>query len=284
MSSDNILKIKLLSYINAYRAARRNVSNWRKLLLYALLRREGEFSIRGDGKIKYNARKLLKILAGRLSDYELHAIEGDFLKGKFLGFSFSFPLNMLSHIWLSGKYFMEIYDVNVRDAVVLDIGAYLGDSVLYWLYKGAKKVIAVEPVPEHFKILQLNCSGLPVETILGSVGSRVPKLNIVGSPSYGIWKTQNFNEFLNVPLISLTELVEKYKPDVVKLNCEGCEHFLLDELILTPKLGVKKLIIQIHKMNDGWRDIYHWLEQNLGKGRTTITKQNNITIIWEIRD
>jgi len=281
MSGVNVLTVKLSSYINAYRAARRNFSNWPKLLLYALLRKEGEFSIRGNGKIKYNARQLIRILAGRLGDFELHAVEDGFMKGKFLGFSFCFPLNMLSQIWLSGKDLMKHYDVDVRDAVVLDIGAYLGDSVLYWLYKGAKKVIAVEPVPEHFKVLQLNCRGLPVETILGSVGCRVPQLSMIGNPGYGVKEAYKSNDYLNVPLLSLIELVKKYEPDVIKLDCEGCEHFLAYDLILTSKLGVKKLIVEIHRLNDDWRNLYHKLEQNLGQGKITSSSGNYVNVIYD---
>jgi len=286
MSGSNVLMIKLSSYINAYRAARRNVSNWPKLLFYALLRKEGEFSIRGGSKIKYNARQLLKILASqrRLIGFKLYDVNGELVRGEFFGFSFCFPIYMIGYVTLVGEHFYKVYDVDVRDAVVLDIGAYLGDSVLYWLYKGAKKVIAVEPVPEHFKVLQLNCSGLPVETILGSVGSRVPKLNMIGSQRYGVWKTQNVNRFLDVPLLSLIELTEKYKPDVVKLNCEGCEHFLVDDLILTPKLGVKKLIVQIHRMYDGWRDTHIKLENNFGKGKITSSNYKHITVIWEFTE
>jgi predicted rRNA methylase YqxC with S4 and FtsJ domains len=46
---------------------------------------------------------------------------------------------------------MKEYPFDVKGEVVLDVGAYLGDTPLMWLYKGAISVIAVEPVPIHFQ-------------------------------------------------------------------------------------------------------------------------------------
>jgi len=36
-------------------------------------------------------------------------------------------------------------DINLRGREVVDVGAFVGDSTLYFLYKSAEKVIAIEP-------------------------------------------------------------------------------------------------------------------------------------------
>ena len=44
-----------------------------------------------------------------------------------------------------------------HDKVVIDVGAYIGDTtVLFSKYYGAKKVVAVEPNPIHYKALLIN--------------------------------------------------------------------------------------------------------------------------------
>jgi hypothetical protein len=48
------------------------------------------------------------------------------------------------------------YDLNVRDRVVVYIGASIGDTGLNFVYQGAESVIAIEPDPFTFELLQRN--------------------------------------------------------------------------------------------------------------------------------
>ncbi|MFP3167289.1 MAG: FkbM family methyltransferase [Candidatus Nanopusillus sp.] len=41
--------------------------------------------------------------------------------------------------------------LNVKDKNVLDIGAFVGDSAIYFILKGAKKVYSIKPHPESYK-------------------------------------------------------------------------------------------------------------------------------------
>jgi len=40
--------------------------------------------------------------------------------------------------------------LDVKGKVVIDVGAYIGDSAIYFALKGARKVIAIEPHPGAF--------------------------------------------------------------------------------------------------------------------------------------
>jgi len=58
---------------------------------------------------------------------------------------------------------------NVKDRVVVDIGAYVGDSAIYFALKGARKVIVIEPHPgayaemlENIKLNNLEGVIIPV--------------------------------------------------------------------------------------------------------------------------
>jgi hypothetical protein len=81
---------------------------------------------------------------------------------------------------------------------VLDIGAGCGETALFYLVHGAKKVICVEIEDELVKLMEHN-------------KKTNPKLNI---------------EIVSKPFD--ISMIKKYKPDFIKVDCEGCEKALLD--------------------------------------------------------
>ncbi|MEM2260847.1 MAG: hypothetical protein QXK24_00200 [Ignisphaera sp.] len=111
---------------------------------------------------------------------------------------------------------------NYENKTVLDIGADVGSTADYFLQKGAKKVIAVEGSEYYWSKLCDNClnykfSFFHVEPVL---------LNIKSPEDYKY-------------------LIQKYLPDIVKIDCEGCEVHLLDLDKDTVKL-VREYIIEVH--------------------------------------
>jgi FkbM family methyltransferase len=173
----------------------------------------------------------------------------------YFGKKFMVPLN--AYIESPSFLLKQHYPFEVLDDVVLDIGAYLGDTPLMWLYKGARSVIAVEPVPLHFQYLTKNVSGLPVTCLNMSLAIQLPYVRKEGSIGYGhrLWDEAN-GHILNVPVVQLTELVERYRPTVVKLDCEGCEHYVRDQLWQLPQFDVKKIAVEFHGI-----DAYHLNEE-----------------------
>jgi len=69
------------------------------------------------------------------------------------------------------------------------------------------------------------------------VGCKVPRISaLIGSIAYGEVglmhkKVSSIFAWINVPQYSLIELVNEYDPDTIKIDCEGCEHYILDEII-----------------------------------------------------
>lgn len=92
--------------------------------------------------------------------------------------------------------------VDYKGKTVLDIGADYGSTADFFLEKGASHVIAVEPIPELFYQLQDNIR------------------------KFGLSVTPIFIRIHSEDCIS--ELIEEYKPQIVKADCEGCEKFFLD--------------------------------------------------------
>jgi len=289
----NLAKVK--AYRNAVGVARKHFVNWLELCFSAYLGRGGVFRSRAGGVIACDAKKLLRRFVRMEYVWRLY---GDVLPSvrfendsivipNYFGRDFRVPFK--AEGVAPPSLFNKHYPIEVMNDVVLDIGAYLGDTPLMWLYKGARSVIAVEPVPLHFQYLVRNVEGLPVTCLNMSLAVQLPKIpSHEGSVSYGLFDDVG-DELLDVPVVQLRELVERYGPTVVKLNCEGCEHYVLEELSQIPQLGVKKIVAQFHEVRgfDPYVSLA-FLEERLGKANKTSEgtidltgkKIRPVTIYW----
>ena len=243
---------RVRAWSHAVMAVRKHVVNWPALVLKAVSGSDGMFRSRAGGAISCDAKTLLKLITRLENEWNRYGEvlkpvrfeDGDVIIPHYFGRDFRVPLKAVGVLPPSA--FLTYYPFDVSGEVVLDIGAYLGDTPLMWLYKGAKSVIAVEPVPLHFYYLERNTAGLPVTCLNASLAIQLPKMpNYEGWVGYGLGDEAE-EELLNVPLVQLSELVERYGASVVKLNCEGCEHYVLEQLSQIPRLGVRKIAIQFH--------------------------------------
>jgi FkbM family methyltransferase len=289
---------RVRSWSYAMRVSRKHVINWPELMLKAVFGQDGVFKSKAGGSIACDGKVLLRQLV-RLENSWRHygdvlgivRFEEDSLViPNYFGRDFRIPLRAVGVAPPSA--FLKYYPFDVKEDVVLDVGAYLGDTPLMWLYKGARSVIAVEPVPLHFQYLEKNVAGLPVTCLNVSLAVQLPRIsNHDGSIKYGLLD-ETIGDSLDVPVMQLTELVEKYEPTVVKLNCEGCEHYVLEELSQIPRLGVKKIAVQFHDIKG--RSAYESLvslEERLGNSKKTAEKWTTdfsgkkiktITVYWEL--
>lgn len=116
--------------------------------------------------------------------------------------------------------FVENYEqlygyISYSNKIVLDIGADYGSTAKFFLRKGCKKVIAVEP--ELFLFHQL----------YKSASLKVTPIRLL------VTDKRDFETLINLGA------------DIVKVDCEGCEKFLLDVDDLIFK-KVKEYVIEIH--------------------------------------
>jgi FkbM family methyltransferase len=148
----------------------------------------------------------------------------------------------------------EYSNLNVENRVVVDIGAFVGDSAIYFILRGAKKVIAIEPHPEAYKEMLENTKLNNLENVIipinAGLASKTGKIAIedvnVEGTSTAYHKPSNCNG--TVPTITLSELISKFGIDdsaVLKMDCEGCEY----DVILNDYEHVKvfkELIFEYH--------------------------------------
>jgi FkbM family methyltransferase len=138
--------------------------------------------------------------------------------------------------------------------VVLDLGAYVGAYVSVALDAGASHVVAVEANPDAFKIFEEGIGANENVTAVWAAVSEQPGDEVLlyvprksGTTMASI--TRHVGDPVRVPRVSLAELIERYEPDVVKIDIEGAEWELLDAGLKLP--GVRALCLEFHRAGAG---------------------------------
>jgi len=139
----------------------------------------------------------------------------------------------------------------LEQATVLDIGANIGDSSIYFALNNANKVIALEPFHETYNIAKKNIeeNGLTNKiTLLNAGYGKDSEVLLDDSiPQDGLSLLKPSNKGLKVKSYSLETILNQYNIDeaILKMDCEGCEYQMLNENISTLR-KLKKIQIEFH--------------------------------------
>jgi FkbM family methyltransferase len=127
----------------------------------------------------------------------------------------------------------ELYKIlHVASRVVIDVGAFVGDSAIYFALRGARRVIAIEPHPEAFKEMVENIRLNKLEGVIipinAGLASRPGEICIedvdIAKTAVTYHKPGRCTAL--IPAIALVDVIERYVVDhsaVLKMDCEGCE-------------------------------------------------------------
>jgi|TARA_B110000902_G_C14185333_1_gene542133 FkbM family methyltransferase len=134
-----------------------------------------------------------------------------------------------------------IPEVDYTDKVCLDLGANVGGFSKIAMDFGASKVIAVECDNRNYNMLADSFEDSEnVELIHGAVsGLEEDTIKIYKNNSQknhcstSIIKKKNnqFKEYDEVQNVRFNDLVEKYSPDIVKIDIEGAEYGILEDVL-----------------------------------------------------
>ena len=134
-----------------------------------------------------------------------------------------------------------IPEVDYTDKVCLDLGANVGGFTKIAMDAGASKVIAVECDPRNYNMMADAFENSEnVELIHGAVSAseedtiKIYKNNSQKNHcSTSIIKKKNnqFKEYSEVQNIRFNDLVEKYSPDIIKIDIEGAEYQIIEDVL-----------------------------------------------------
>ena len=152
--------------------------------------------------------------------------------------------------------------LNVDNETVIDVGANIGDSAIYFALNGAKKVVALEPYPYSFNLANRNVRENNLENkieVLNAGYGKDGEISIDENEQSGLGtKLKPSGEGEKIKIYSLESLVKKFNLNkaVLKMDCEGCEYHILNEdnsvLAKFPQIqiefhnGYKKLVKKLN--------------------------------------
>lgn len=160
---------------------------------------------------------------------------------------------------IASTFVLEDYrSIECKGKVVIDIGAGIADSCIYFAARGAKKVIGFEPYPLLYQIGCANITRNSFEdaVILVNAGCGVDDvIHLDANIGYAGTSLRNIKDGVQVPIFSLSTVTKKFSSSdtlVLKIDCEGCEYDLIlksddnvlarfDEIMLEYHYGGNKL-------------------------------------------
>ena len=123
--------------------------------------------------------------------------------------------------------------LDIKGKDVVDVGANVGDTAIYFAIKGAKHVYAFEPYPYSYNIAMKNIKLNHLEdriTLLNEGCGRRGFITIKEDyENTGGTDLKKFEEGKKIRIESLDEIVKRFnlKHAALKVDCEGCEYALL---------------------------------------------------------
>lgn len=167
--------------------------------------------------------------------------------------------------------------LNVQNSVVIDVGAYNGDSSIYFSNKGAVKVIAFEPFLYQFKIALDNIKINNVNNILlynEAIGERDADVFLDSEAKGPCAKIEQTGQ-TKVHMRSLTSLIKEFKlmNARLKMDCEGQEICLLCMDADAIKV-FDEIILEYHR--EGYLDLYNKL-RSLSYDITLLNPDGTVT-------
>lgn len=197
-------------------------------------------------------------------------------------------------IFSENCYYLELEN---EEPVVVDAGAHIGMSVLYFKMLFPKaRIIAFEPIPENFALLQKNVEENQLENVELYQAVVAPKSGIlriqepIGEGAWksgaGIipkgWKGIQDNKEIKVEAIGIQEILHD-KIDLLKMDIEGMEYEVIRNA--PPQLrNVKNILMEVHPRKDhrveeiekillqnGFKIEIHKDKSSLGEGLARLT-------------
>lgn len=137
---------------------------------------------------------------------------------------------------------------HVKGKVVLDIGGNIGAFAYTAIEQGAKMVHSFEPEPDNIKMFKkqnLENVKLYEYAVFNEDGEANFYVNTQKNKGTHTLRETRGRDCITVKTIALEKVLNKIKPDMIKIDIEGGEYFLDFNLIFNCK-SIKYIAMEIH--------------------------------------
>lgn len=176
----------------------------------------------------------------------------------------------------------ELSVLDVKGRVVIDIGANIGDSTVYFVIMGAERVISIEPFPFTFDLLikNITINGVQdkVKILNCAVGGKTGIINISPAVKNTVGlRATDFPGGTPINVIKFETLAKDYNLNnaILKCDCEGCEYDLVNSMSSYDFNTVDEVLIEYHY---GLNSLDEILEKN-GYVTTVMKKGKNMGLL-----
>jgi FkbM family methyltransferase len=157
---------------------------------------------------------------------------------------------------LAETFYHGCYDVfDVSNGNVVDVGAFMGDTAVYFASKGAKKVVAFEPAKHLFsyalKNVQLNGLGDVIDVKNEAIGVDYGEEKfyyLESQPGASSILPKKGSICYKVKVVPLSSVMAEFDHvDLLKLDCEGMEDKILLQAYRAELLkNISNIIVEVH--------------------------------------
>jgi FkbM family methyltransferase len=166
-------------------------------------------------------------------------------------------------------YLDNVYErLPVKGKTVLDIGANIADSSIYFALSGANKVIGLEPFPMNYQLAQKNIklNGLSDMITVYLAGCASDNREMMIDPEFKSGCMSILRDFkggVRIPMLTLENVLNNNiflndDASVLKMDCEGCEY----ETVLSAKKHIlRKFSHMLIEYHYGYKNLKEKIEK-----------------------
>lgn len=169
-----------------------------------------------------------------------------------------------------GIYLDNIYrQLPVKGKAVVDIGANIADSSIYFALCGANKVIGLEPFPKNFQLAQKNIkfNRLSDKITVHLAGCAAYNRDMIVDPDFnsdGKTILKDFKKGIIIPTLTLENVLShnnllKYDSHILKMDCEGCEY---ETVLSADKYILRKFSHMMIEYHYGYKNLKEKIEES----------------------
>lgn len=167
----------------------------------------------------------------------------------------------------------DVYDkyFDIKNKVVYDIGAHIGQMSLYFINKGAKEVIAFEPSLNNWLLLKSNVMGIDnIKTYQYALGEK----NYSCFTQFKDCRTdyidnngQKQDTEQEIHYVILEDFIKENNlslPNMMKIDIEGSESYVLNTFSYIFKIYRPSIYLEVHVQqkefkNQNYENNRHWI-------------------------